>query len=163
MSRSTADHHVMYTSREGMTAPRSAPWQPMVSTAAVEYSAAPQSRMTTRSPTPRYDRRAQRTPSRPPMYRHDSRHAPTEYTRENDSIRFIDEQPRFRPPPVCYSCGVPGHISGFCNQRMNTWYGQPSEFSRPSERPHGVPWPAHASSGYDKHTEDEGSHQIDRG
>ncbi|KAH7958617.1 hypothetical protein HPB49_003378 [Dermacentor silvarum] len=72
----------------------------MVSTVAAEYSAAAQSRMTTRSPTPRYDRRAQRTPSRSPMYRHDSRHAPTEYTRENDNIRFIDEQPRFRPPPV---------------------------------------------------------------
>ncbi|KAH7933713.1 hypothetical protein HPB49_015984 [Dermacentor silvarum] len=76
----------------------------MASAAAVEYSAAPQSRMTTRSPTTHYDRRAQHTPSRRPMYRHDTRHQPAHYTRENDNVRFIDEQPRFRPPPRRHGC-----------------------------------------------------------
>lgn len=112
-------------------------------TTAVEYNAAPQSRRTSRFLAPSYDRRAQRPPfSRRDIYRYDVRDEPTHYTREDDA-RFIKEQSRFRPLPVCYSCGVPGHISRFCNRRVAPRYGPPPQFTRPSERPHDVPRATH--------------------
>lgn len=129
--------------REAMAARASTPWQLTMSAATVEYSPAPQSRMTTRFPASRYDRRSQRMPPRHPTSRYDAPDQYIRHTRANDDALFIDERPTFRPRPVCYSCGVPGHISRFCNRRVTPRYHQPSDFSRPFEQPHGVRRPAH--------------------
>ncbi|KAH7953403.1 hypothetical protein HPB49_007823 [Dermacentor silvarum] len=41
--------------------------------------------------------------------------------------------PVSRPPPVCYSCGVPGHI--FCNNAPNTSEMSPQPFDRSFSTP----------------------------
>ncbi|XP_049511220.1 uncharacterized protein LOC125939814 [Dermacentor silvarum] len=50
------------------------------------------------------------------------------------------ELPRVsRPPPVCYSCGVPGHISRFCNNPP-TYQRDPLLMSpQPLDRPFPTP------------------------
>ncbi|KAH8040517.1 hypothetical protein HPB51_011213 [Rhipicephalus microplus] len=73
--------------------------------------------MTTRFPASQYDRRSQRIPPRHPTSRYDAPDQYIRHTRANDDALFIDERPTFRPRLVCYYCGVPGHISRFCNRR----------------------------------------------
>lgn len=55
------------------------------------------------------------------------------------------ELPRVsRPPPVCYSCGVPGHISRYCNNPP-TYQRDPLLMSpQPFDRPFSTPRPPRA-------------------
>ncbi|KAH7969705.1 hypothetical protein HPB52_021587 [Rhipicephalus sanguineus] len=129
MLRSTADHHELYTPRDAMIAPLSAPWQPAISAVAVEHSPAPQSRVTTRVPAPRYDRRAQRTPPRRPTYRYDIPDEPIRYTRANDllmsliAIRVCEARVAswyakrgLCPPDLQFICGLLQQSVGHCRR-----------------------------------------------
>lgn len=52
----------------------------------------------------------------------------------------------FRPPRVCYSCGVPGHISRFCDRRRQ-FREAPSPVSYQSnDRPFSSSWPTRQTS-----------------
>lgn len=128
----TSERHGAYTPCEPSATPVST-WHPAVSAAAVEYSTTPESRMTTRYPASHSGRPAQRPHSRLPMPRRDLREEAIHHAGANEAFDYIEEPPR-RSLPVCYSCGVTGHISRFCNRRRTPRYDRP-----PSQRPQGAP------------------------
>lgn len=137
----TSERHGAYTPSEPSAMPVSTSWHPAVSTAAVEYSTMPESRVTACYPASHSVRPAQRPHSRLPLPRCDLCGEAIHHAAKNKAFEYIEEPPR-RSLPVYYSCGVTGHISHFCNRRRTLRYDRPL-----SQRPQGAPQSAHLPYG----------------
>lgn len=124
-------------------------WQPSVNAADVDnYQAVPQSGPASR---PRFNSEQQRRNTSPTPRLHPT-YAATRVYRDHDDrdgypvladrTEGFQQHRAFRPPPrVCYSCGLPGHISRFCDRRR-LYREEPSPASYQANYRHFTPsWP----------------------
>ncbi|XP_037505437.1 uncharacterized protein LOC119381744 [Rhipicephalus sanguineus] len=66
------------------------------------------------------------------------------YSMPSERSGYSEQPPVSRPHPMCYNCGVPGHIARFCNHR-SPYQRQPSQ---PFDRPLYTPRPPRAPTGF---------------
>ncbi|KAH7980421.1 hypothetical protein HPB49_015883 [Dermacentor silvarum] len=95
-------------------------WQPTAHAATIEYRSTPQTRGTMSYYDHDYDQRPRRTHvSRQPMPSHDECDPPAGYAIDSNTRDYMEEHRNVRPLPVCFQCGVAGHIARFCNRQLN--------------------------------------------
>lgn len=103
---------------------------------------APPSLRSDYQPRPRFPRRYRR-----PATGYDTEPEGVAYSPYPDMPDYLDETRVQRPPsPVCYNCGVPGHIARFCERRQSSRYERSSAGTRRNDGHTGSRWPAHTTS-----------------
>ncbi|KAH8029223.1 hypothetical protein HPB51_023815 [Rhipicephalus microplus] len=129
------------------------PWQPLINAAdAYEYQGTRQAGFP-RHPTPNYERSF-----RPPVYPTSPAYSAPKgrphYPMPSERSRYSGQPRAPQPIPVCYNCGVPGHIARFCDHhpyQRQSWplYHQhcdyPHSTSRKPRTPTGSRYPSPAS------------------
>ncbi|KAH8029146.1 hypothetical protein HPB51_023686 [Rhipicephalus microplus] len=129
------------------------PWQSSINaTHAYEYQGTRQAGFP-RQPPPNYERSF-----RPPVYPTSPPYRAPEgwyhYPMPSERSRYSEQQRAPRPSPVCYNCGVPGHIARFCDHRpyqRQAWhmshqpFDHPLSTSRKPRAPTGSRYPSPAS------------------
>ncbi|KAH6929167.1 hypothetical protein HPB50_023966 [Hyalomma asiaticum] len=68
------------------------------------------------------------------------------YSEPMSSAEYFNPHPEVRPLPVCYACGIPGHIARYCGRRRAAGYGQSAPSTQSSRRIRDVQWPRHSMS-----------------
>lgn len=138
--------------RDTFREPPSATWNHSVNVADLIGSRDEPHYITTEPP--RNDSPPQRFDPRPRNFRprrlaatYDFQGEEPRYPQPMSSADYFNPHSEVRPSPVCYCCGMPGHIARYCSRRRASNYGSSAPTTRSSGRTLRTQWPGDSSSG----------------